>query len=111
MEQFPKTIILPYSGRTVVIQRRLIGRDTRMAERLAGRKADNMQRGYAMLAQVVTLDGQPVLMEDFDEWDLEDINVVYRELGLATEGEEQEKKSPTEPPSPPLSNGGSQPLS
>ena len=111
-EEYPKTVILPASGKTAVIQRRLKGRDLRMVERIAGRNADTMQRGFAMISQVILVDDHPVVMEDFDDWDLEDINELFNSLGLAanreTQGEDGEKKSQTVHLSPNLSNGGFQ---
>lgn len=110
MDIYPKTITLPISGKTATIQRRIKGRDMRFAERAAGRKADATQRGFAMVAQVVLLDGNPVVMEDFDDLDLDDINEVFRALGLTGEQEEEgPKNSQTQPASQPSSNGVSQP--
>jgi len=107
---YPKTIILPVSGRTATIQRRLKGRDMRLSERAAGKNASSTERAYAMLAQVLLLDGQPIVMEDLDDWDMEDINEAFRALGIVPEeGEENSQwgKSQTPPASPPLSNGDS----
>ena len=101
MDAYPKTIMLPISGKTAVIERRIKARDMRMAYRIAGRDSDEMFKSFAMIAQVVTLNGQPVLMEDVDDWDLDDLNEVFAALGIG------EKKLQTQPLSPPLSNGAS----
>lgn len=111
METYPKQITLPISGKIAIVERRLKGRDLRMADRAAGRNAEPMQRSYAMLAQVVSVGGQPVVMEDLDDMDLEDLNELFRALGLNAESEEdREKKSLMQSPSPNSSNGGSQQL-
>lgn len=112
MDTYPKQIILPYSGKTATIERRLKGRDVHMAARAVGRNADTTQRSYAMIAQVVSVGGAPIVMEDLDDMDLEDLNELFRALGLASENEEGPgKNSQTPLPSPNLSNGGSQRLS
>jgi len=102
-EEFPKIIMLPYSGRQATVLHRLHGREARMAERAVGRNAGGTALTYAMMALVTLLDGQPVVVEDFDALDLEDITAISDALGVTGQAE---KKSPTEPVSQPLSNGG-----
>lgn len=112
-DEYPKTIILPRSHRTAVIQRELTFRDMRMAERVVGARADSMQRSAAMICQVLLIDGKPIVMEDFDDLKLLDVTALFQALDLsvpdADDGEG--KKNSLTPPLPPnLSNGGSRPL-
>lgn len=105
---YPKTITLPYSGQIATVMRRTKGIDIRMAERIApGGRKTNTQRTYAILAQVIQIDGHPIVMEDFDEMDAEDIRALFEAAGLTQPDEEEgsEKNSQTAPASPSLSNG------
>jgi hypothetical protein len=71
---YPRQVTLPIRGGTVKIERRILGKDLRKAERISrkwGRGATARQ--YAAAAQVCEIDGQPMVMEDFDELDAEDI--------------------------------------
>jgi hypothetical protein len=99
-EEYPKTITLPQSGKTLIVQRLAKGRDLRIGARAAGKKADPLQRAYGILAQIVLLDGQPVIMEDIDDWFADDINAAMRAAGLTRgedEEDEDEKNSQTRP--------------
>lgn len=98
-DQFPKTIVLPQSGKTLTVQHPAMGKDLRMGARSAGKKADALQRGYAILVQLILLDGQPVLMEDLDDWFADDIDAAMRAAGLikGEEEDDDEKNSQTRP--------------
>ena len=110
MSEYPKTITLPRSGRTAVIQREPTWKDMRMAERISGQNADPMQRMGAIICQVLLVDNRSVLMEDLDAFVLIDVTAIFQALGLNASNEEGEgkKNSLTLEPSLSLSNGGSQ---
>lgn len=112
-DEFPKTVTLPYSGTVATIERRLNGRDSRMAQRAAGRSPDNSIFVFALLAQVVRLDGRETVLEDYLALDLEDLFALYRAVGITPEVDgpltDEEKKFLTRRASLPLSNGGSPP--
>lgn len=68
---YPKTVTLP-SGIQVVQVRPLKGRDAVAAQRVA-EGATDMEKSAALVSQVVTREGRPMVMEDILELDLSDV--------------------------------------
>lgn len=76
-----KRIALPFSGATAIFYRRK-GRALVDAQRAAD--GDTGRMAFALLAQVVEIDGKPQLMEDLEELDLLDVlrlQEAFGELG------------------------------
>ncbi|HZP46266.1 MAG TPA: phage tail assembly protein [Candidatus Binataceae bacterium] len=67
-------------GRIATV-RRPKGRDLRNAQRLAGKDATPYETSLAMLAQVATIDGAPIVMEDLDDFYADDINLMAEAAG------------------------------
>lgn len=74
-----KTFDLP-SGRSASIQE-FKGKHIKMAQRIVGEDSDNLI--YAIIAMLTTIDGQPVVMEDFDEMPGKDALRLMGEFGEA----------------------------
>lgn len=70
-----RTVTLPVSGKTAVL-RRGKGRDMRMAARHVNPAQDPIGYSMALAATLATVDGKPVLPEDLDEMDMEDVNTI-----------------------------------
>jgi hypothetical protein len=71
LQSFPRTITLP-SGITAVQTRPLKGRDAVTAHRIAA-DGTEIEKGAALVAQVVKIDEKPVVMEDLLELELTDL--------------------------------------
>lgn len=71
---FPRIIDLP-SGLQVAQTRPLKGRDAVAAHRVAN-EATDLEKGAALVAQVVTANGRPMVMEDLLDLDLEDLMLL-----------------------------------
>lgn len=65
-------------GRRVIILKGK-GRDARLAQQAAGADAGKLTQ--ALMAQLVRIDGQQLVMEDFDELDLPDYMKIMQEFG------------------------------
>ncbi len=87
---YPKTFTTT-GGKSITVTRNLKGRDAAAAERVA-RDGSNIERSLAMVAPVLLVNGQPVVMEDLLEMDLD-------ELGEILEGA-QGGNAPTSTPKP-----------
>lgn len=70
-----KELMLP-SGKTALI-RDGVGRDLLKAQRVA-KQQDEVT--FALAAELLTVDGQPVLYEDLLEWPLADVAAVITEI-------------------------------
>ncbi len=73
----PITVTLS-DGRVATNTRRLKAKDKVHAQRLIGKKTDELE--MALVSCVVTIDGKPVIYEDLLEMDLDDYLLL---LGLA----------------------------
>jgi hypothetical protein len=67
-------------GRTAVI-RKGKGRDAIKAQRISG--TDSAKYFAALMAELVTVDGNKMVMEDFEELDLQDYMTIQVELAGA----------------------------
>jgi hypothetical protein len=72
----PKTLTLP-SGKTAVIQTGK-GKHARMASRVAN--GDHSLFIPALMAQLVTIDGNTLVAEEFDDMDLNDFMTLSAEF-------------------------------
>lgn len=70
-----KTITLPASGKVAVV-RKGKGKDLRIAGRHANPAQDPLGFGMALAALMTTIDGNPVLPEELDEMDLDDVQAI-----------------------------------
>lgn len=70
-----RTITLPASGKVVVL-RKGKGKDMRIAARFVNPGQDPIGYSMALAAQLATIDGNPVLPEDLDEMDMEDVTAI-----------------------------------
>ena len=70
---------LPVSGRTAIL-RRGQGRDLRLAARHADPAKDSFGFSLALVARLALIDGAPVVPEDLDEMDLEDVMALMSGL-------------------------------
>jgi len=86
--QWPKTIILPSSGKTAKVLREPTGRDARMAQRMIGKNTDNAAALYALIAQVTEIDGHPIVWEDLLDFTVSDIADLSK--ACAVEAEEED---------------------
>jgi hypothetical protein len=92
--QSERTVTLP-SGRSAAI-RRGIGRDLMRAQR-AARSSEPAAIVFALVAELVRIDGKPMVYEDVLAMDLADVLVLQEEVV----GENfQEAAFPPPPPSP-----------
>ncbi|MDD2870082.1 hypothetical protein [Neomegalonema sp.] len=74
-----RSVVLPVSGRTAVL-RVGKGRDMRLAARHVNPSQDPIGYAMALAAQLATIDGAPVLPEDLDEMDMEDVSALMSGL-------------------------------
>ena len=72
-----KEVELPSGGKAVFYRRKGVALIN--AQRKAG--GDTSRVGFALLSEIVEIDGKPCLMEDFDEMDLFDVMFLSEELG------------------------------
>lgn len=70
-----RTITLPASGKVVVL-RKGKGRDMRIAARHVNPAQDPIGYSMALAATLATIEGNPVLPEDLDEMDMEDVTAI-----------------------------------
>lgn len=73
---YPIEFTLPVSGKSARITRSLKGRDIVSADRVAGKGAPESERGIALIAPVVQIDGKPAVYEDLLDLELEDLLLV-----------------------------------
>lgn len=71
-----KEVQLPSGAQAVFYRRKGIALIN--AQRKAG--SDSSRVAYALLSEIVEVDGKPCLMEDFDEMDLFDVMCLSEEL-------------------------------
>jgi hypothetical protein len=71
-------ITLALTDGRVAVVRRPKGRDMRLAGRAVGAAADAIERLYATLAQIVTIDGKPITKEECDEMWADDIESLSK---------------------------------
>lgn len=80
----PTTNALPLltlsDGRVIQFTRKPKASDASKAHRIAGAKGNDIDRSAALLAQIVTLEAQPVVMEQLLELDLDDFNAVSESM-------------------------------
>lgn len=69
-----KTVALP-SGRSATVKKGK-GKHLRAAGRHANPAQDPMGYAMALAAQLVEIDGNPVLPEDLDEMDMDDVQAI-----------------------------------
>jgi hypothetical protein len=74
----PRTLSLP-SGKRAAIRKGL-GRDLMRAQRAAGTEADSTAVVFALIAELVEIDGRRILFEDLLEMELEDVLVLQSEV-------------------------------
>jgi hypothetical protein len=74
-----KTITLP-SGKTAVIEH-FKGKHVRTAQQIAD--GDSTKILFALIAQLTTIDGEPVVMEDLDEMHGPDVMKLMAEFSEA----------------------------
>jgi hypothetical protein len=67
-------------GRIATV-RRAKHRDTREAYRVAGNPDDKIELASALLAQVVTIDGHPIIKEDLDDLYADDVAALMEASG------------------------------
>lgn len=72
-------VTLPVSGRVAVL-RRGKGRDMRLAARHVNPAQDPIGYAMALAAQLATIDGAPVLPEDLDEMEMDDVAALMSGL-------------------------------
>ncbi len=99
--QSERTIALP-SGRSATI-RRGVGRDLMRAQR-AARSSEPAAIVFALVAELVRIDGKPIVYEDVLAMDLADVLVLQEEV---VGGNFQEAAFPPPPPSPASSSSAS----
>ena len=83
-----KEITLPSGAKAVFLRRK--GKALMNAQRKAD--GDSSKISFALLSEIVEVDGKPCLMEDFEEMDLFDVMRLSEELG------EMGKSGPTPKP-------------
>lgn len=74
-----RTITLPSSGKTAVI-RKGKGKDMRIAARHVNPAQDPIGYAMALAAQLTEIDGNPVLPEDLDEMEMDDVGAIMSAL-------------------------------
>lgn len=74
-----RTITLPSSGKTAVI-RKGKGKDMRIAARHVNPAQDPIGYAMALAAQLTEIDGNPVLPEDLDEMEMDDVGAIMGAL-------------------------------
>lgn len=72
VKSYPFDITLP-SGKVATITRKMKGRDMVQAEQVVPDDKAKMARSFAMIAPVVKIDGKQLVMEDFLEFEFDDI--------------------------------------
>lgn len=98
-EVAPRVITLP-SGRSAAVRRGL-GRDLMRAQRAAGGSGEPSAIVFALIAELVVIEGENILYEDVLAMDLADV------LALQAEVAGENFQFPPPPPSPPSSTSGS----
>ena len=78
-------------GRVATFTRKPKAGDASKAFRIAGAKGNDIDRSAALIAQIVTIDGQAVVQEDLLNLDLDDFNAIAEAM-------------PGKPPTPETSN-------
>jgi len=81
-------ITLPSGAKATV--RQGTGKDLRLAQMATGQPFDALKFEFALIAQVVTVDGKPVRMEQLDGMRIDDV--------LALQAETNRINFPTRPP-------------
>jgi hypothetical protein len=99
--QSDRTVALP-SGRSASI-RRGVGRDLMRAQR-AAQSSEPAAIVFALIAELVRIDSQPMVYEDVLAMDLADVLVLQEEV---VGGNFQEAACPPPPPSPASSSSAS----
>ncbi len=74
-----KTITLPSSGKVATV-RKGKGKDMRIAARNVNPAQDPIGYAMALAAQLTEIDGQPVLPEDLDEMEMDDVGAIMSAL-------------------------------
>lgn len=74
-----RTITLPSSGKVAVI-RKGKGKDMRIAARHVNPAQDPIGYAIALAAQLTEIDGNPVLPEDLDEMEMDDVGAIMGAL-------------------------------
>ena len=72
---FPRNITLE-SGMAASQTRPLKGRDAVAAHRVVGKDGSDIEKGCALIAQVLQINGKAVVMEDLLDLDLDDLLVL-----------------------------------
>lgn len=74
-----KTVTLPSSGRIATV-RKGKGKDMRIAARHTNPAQDPIGYAMALAAQLTEIDGKPVVPEDLDEMDMDDVGAIMGAL-------------------------------
>jgi len=74
-----KTVTLPSSGKVATI-RKGKGKDMRIAARHVNPAQDPIGYAMALAAQLTEIDGNPVLPEDLDEMEMDDVGAIMSAL-------------------------------
>ncbi|OAM73765.1 hypothetical protein [Devosia elaeis] len=74
-----KTVTLPSSGKVATI-RKGKGKDMRLAARHVNPAQDPIGYAMALAAQLTEIDGNPVLPEELDEMEMDDVGAIMSAL-------------------------------
>ena len=80
MSKDTKTKSLPLPSGKVAMIRAGKGRDVILAGRVVNAGKEPMAFAMALMAQLTTIDGKPIVMEDLEEMDIEDVMVLLEEV-------------------------------
>jgi hypothetical protein len=82
---FPKDVTLP-SGGTATILRKAKGQDLEKAYTAVGKRHKNhVSMAMALAAQVIHVNGSPVVYEELQDMDIDDVSAILAELNGSEE--------------------------